>query len=73
MQFDLGSQFEPFCRNYEGENKTSVVGTHKLIYALSDTVGEGYGLNRGKVVIGLITGQVPAPLAIGNNVLLDSD
>ena len=56
MQFDLGSQFEPFFRNYEGENKTSVVGTHKLIYALSDTVGEGYGLNRGKVVIGLITG-----------------
>ena len=44
-----------------------------MIYAFSDTVGEGHGLNRGKSVIFLSTGDVPVPPATGNGILLDSD
>ena len=45
----------------------------KLHYAFADTVGEGHGSNRGKSVVGLSTGEVPAPPANGNDILLDSD
>ena len=40
----------------EGGNDIIVDGTHNLIYAFSDTVGETYGSNRVKDVINLRLG-----------------
>ena len=56
-----------------GENEISVSGTHNFIYGFSDTVGKGHGSNRGKSMIEIIPGEVPAPPATGNDTLLDSN
>ena len=57
----------------EGENEISVIGPQNFIHAFSGTVGEGHGSNRDKAVIYLSTGEVTAPSATGNDILLDSD
>ena len=57
----------------EGGNDIIADGPQNLIHAFSDTIGEGYGSNRGKEVIELSTGEVPVPPATGNDILLDSD
>ena len=57
----------------EGENEISVSGPQNFICAYADTVGEGHGSNRDKSGIDLSTGEVPAPSATGNCILLDSD
>ena len=43
------------------------------MYAFLEILGEGRGFNRGKSVIGLSTGEVPAPPETGNDILIDSD
>ena len=57
----------------EGDNEFSISGPQKFMYKLSDTVGEGHGSNRGKSVIDLSTGEVPALPETGNDIILDSD
>ena len=79
---DIVLKFKKFLVE-EGENVIIVDVPQNFIYAYSDTVGEGHGSNRVKVVIELSTGgkalepekdvPVPAPAATGNDVLLDSD
>ena len=56
----------------EGGNEISVSGPQNFIYEFSDTFGEVHGSNRGKSVIGLSTGELPAPIATGNDILMDS-
>ena len=57
----------------EGRNEISASVPQNFIYAFSDTVGEGHGLNRIKSVIILITVEVPAAPETGNGILLESD
>ena len=67
---DIVLKFKKFLVE-EGENYISV--SQNFIYAFSDTVGEGHGSKRGKSVIELRTGEVPAPSVTGNDILLESD
>ena len=69
---DILLKFKKFLVE-EGENEISVSGPQNFIFVFVDTVGEGHGSNRGKAVIGLSTGEVLAPSATGNDILLDSD
>ena len=57
----------------EGGNEISVSGTQNFIYAFSDTIGEGYGSNKGKAVIYLATGEFQVPPENWNYIILDSD
>ena len=67
---DMLPSFKKFLVK-EGENEISV--SQNFIYAFHDNVGEGYGSNRGKSVIDLTTGEVPALPETGNDIILDSD
>ena len=55
----------------EGGNEISV--SQNFIYEFPENVGEGHRSNRGKAVMDLSTGEVPATSATGNSILLDSD
>ena len=52
------------------ENK--IIVSQNFIYAFAKTVGEGHGLNKGKTVIEIITGEVPVAPATGNDILIDN-
>ena len=69
---DIVLKFKNFLLEEE-ENEISVSGTHKFTNAVSDTVGEGHGSNRGKEVNDLSTGDVLTPSETGNCILLYSD
>ena len=69
---EIVQKFKKLPLDYE-ENKICVSVPQNFIYACSDTVGEVYCSNRGKVVIDLSIGEVPEPTETWNDILLDID
>ena len=69
VDFDIVIKFKKFLVE-EGENE--IIVSLNFIHRFSDTIDEVHGLNRGKAVIDLRTGDVPALPATGNDILLDS-